>query len=85
MSSVVVLAAQVEGVPAIEPERQSILLVHPDAEHPSSCAFQRFESVAWWIPQLFQTRGRLQIVELPPDDRPKLLSEYINKVEWKAQ
>lgn len=67
----VVLADHIVRVSALEAERNSVLVVDPDAITSRLFSSQCFKPVAWRRPEITQDVRRVQHVELPLDHRPQ--------------
>jgi hypothetical protein len=56
---------------SIPAEDDTPLIVDPNRVQAFQVAFQRFESVPWWDPQVCKLHGRIQILKLPLRDFPQ--------------
>jgi hypothetical protein len=71
-SSVVVDAANVDRIGTNELEHDPILVVHAHRMPPFQVACQRVKAVPRRDPEIVEFRYRVQLVELPSDDRPEV-------------
>jgi hypothetical protein len=68
---VIVGAADIKGVLSVEPEDHSVLLVDAYRVKPGQVTHQRMKSVARGDPQIIQASHGVQLIQFPPNDRPK--------------
>jgi len=70
--SVVVGAAHVEGVRAVESEDDSILIVHTNRVPNPESAGERVQTILRWHLEVFEPGHGVDLVELSPNDWPQL-------------
>jgi hypothetical protein len=61
----------IEGVLSLEPEDDSVLIVHTYRVKPGQVTHQRMQSVARGNPQISQASHGVELIQFPPNDRPK--------------
>ena len=71
-TSVVVSAAHVECVRAVESEDDSILIVHANRVPASSIARERVQTIPRWHFEVFEPGHGVDLVQPPPNDWPQL-------------
>ena len=69
----VVFAANVIGVSFLKAERDSILVIDPDATRTRAIALQRLQPISWRYTQRLKVSSRVNPVHLSPRERPKQL------------